>query len=91
MYFGFLFVLVLVVLSLRCCWGLSLVAASGDYSLVGVPGLLTEVASFAVEHRLEACRLSSCGERLSCFLACWIFQDQGSNSCPLHWQAKLDS
>ena len=27
--------------------------------------------------------------RLSCFLACVIFPEQGSNSCPLHWQAIL--
>ena len=32
--------------------GLSLVAASGGYSLVSVCGLLIPVASFAVEHRL---------------------------------------
>ena len=25
--------------------------------------------------------------RLSCFPACGIFPDQGSNPCPLHWQA----
>ena len=25
--------------------------------------------------------------RLSCSLACGIFPDQGSNPCPLHWQA----
>ena len=24
---------------------------------------------------------------LSCPVACWIFLDQGSNPCPLHWQA----
>ena len=23
----------------------------------------------------------------SCSVACWIFPDQGSNPCPLHWQA----
>ena len=26
-------------------------------------------------------------KRLSCTVACGIFLDQGSNSCPLHWQA----
>ena len=25
--------------------------------------------------------------RLSCSMACGIFPDQGSNPCPLHWQA----
>ena len=39
--------------------------------------------------------LSNCGSQaleavalgLSCFEACWIFLDQGSNLCLLHWQA----
>ena len=30
---------------------------------------------------------SSCGTRLSCSVACGIFADQGSNLCPLDWQA----
>ena len=33
--------------------GFSVVAESGDYSLVVVPGLLIEVASLIVEHRLQ--------------------------------------
>ena len=34
------------------------------------------------------CRLSSCGVYwLSCSVARGIFSDQGSNPCPLHWQA----
>ena len=32
-------------------------------------------------------RLSSVAHRLSCSAACGIFPDQGSNPCPLHWQA----
>ena len=36
---------------------LSLVAASGGYSMVSVHGILTAVASLVVEHRLLACRL----------------------------------
>ena len=33
---------------------------------------------------------SSCGNRrpLCCPAACGIFPDQGSNPCPLHWQAE---
>ena len=27
---------------------------------------------------------------LSCSMACGIFPDQGSNPCPLHWQAILN-
>ena len=38
-------------LGLRCCAGLSLVVASGGYS-VAVRGLLTAVASLVAEHGL---------------------------------------
>ena len=41
----------LAVLSLCCCTGCSLVAASGGYSLVMMHGLLTEVGSLGAEHR----------------------------------------
>ena len=51
-------------------------------------------ASVVVAHGLSSCgsralecRLSSCGARLRCSMACGIFPDQGSNLCPLHWQA----
>ena len=39
-----------------------------DYCLVAANGLLTVEASLVAEHRLEACRLSSCGiqTQLSC-------------------------
>ena len=63
------------------CWvfvaarRLSLVAASGGYCLVLLPGLLVAMASFVAEHRL------------SCPVACGIFLDQGLNPCPLNWQA----
>ena len=36
----------------RCCKGFSLVAESGDYSLVAVQGLLLVVASLVAEHGL---------------------------------------
>ena len=42
----------LSVLSLGCCSGFSLVADSGGYSVVVVCGLLTAMASLAVEHEL---------------------------------------
>ena len=79
--------------------GLSLVAASGGYSLLWCAGfslqwllLLRSTGSRCMgfsscgSRALER-RLSSCGARLSCFAACGIFLDQGSNPCPLHWQA----
>ena len=47
--FAYLF---LVVLGLGHCASLSLVAESGGYSLVAVPGFLNVVTSPVVEHRL---------------------------------------
>ena len=75
------------------CWvfiaarGLSLVRASGGYSLLVVHGLLISAASSCREQALGT-RASVVGaHRLSCPPACGIFLDQGSNPCPLHWQA----
>ena len=75
------------------CWvfvsvrGLSPVAASGDHSSSRCAGL-------SLSRPLP---LQSTGSRcagsvvvahgLSCSVACGIFPDQGSNLCPLHWQA----
>ena len=42
----------LAVSDLRCCTGFTLVVESRGYSLVAVQGLLTVVASPAVEHGL---------------------------------------
>ena len=47
-----LYLFILAVLGLHCCIGVSLVVASGGYSLVVVCGLLVVVASLVVEHRL---------------------------------------
>ena len=71
--------------------GLSLVVASGGYSLVAILRLLTVVASLVAYCRLYLehagfgscsslaleCRLSSAGTGLSCLLACGTFQDHG--------------
>ena len=75
------------------CWvfvsvrGLSLVAASGGHSSSRCAGLSL----------LRLLLLRSTGSRRadsvivahgpSCSAACGIFPDQGSNPCPLHWQA----
>ena len=74
------------------CWvfvsvrELSLVAASGDLSSSRCAGLSL----------LRPLLLQSTGSRRvgsvvvahgpSCYAACGIFPDQGSNPCPLHWQ-----
>ena len=65
--------------------------------LVVVCGLLISVTSPAVEHRLgtrgvaapglRSTGLTAAAHGLSCRAAYGSFLDQGSNSCPLHWQA----
>ena len=67
--------------------GLSLVAASGGHSsswCVGLslsrPLLLRSTGSRRAGSVIVA-------HGLSCSAACGIFPDQGSNPCPLHWQA----
>ena len=68
--------------------GLSLVVASGGYSLVAARGLLIAVASLVAEHGLEGAWASVVvAHRLSCPEACGISLDQGSNLHVLHWQA----
>ena len=60
----------------------SLIAMSRGYSWVAVQRLLLRQST-----GLRVQGLRSCGVRTSCFPASGIFPDQGSNSCPLHWQA----
>ena len=69
------------------CEGFSLVAASGDHSsslCVGLslswPVLLRSTGSRRAGSIIVA-------HGPSCSAACGIFPDQGSNPCPLHWQA----
>ena len=70
---------------LRLCWvfvsvrGLSLVAASGGHSL-SRPLPLRSTRS-----RCAGSAIAAHGP--SCSAACGILPDQGSNPCPLHWQA----
>ena len=77
-------------------WGLLLVAVCGLLTAVASrcgARALGMRASVVVAHGLSSCgwralelRPSGCG-RLSYSAACGIFPDQGSNPCPLHWQA----
>ena len=74
------------------CVGSSLMSA--DFScrergllFVAVRGLLIAVASLVVEHGLYSAGSVVVVQSLSCSAACAIFSDQGSNPCPLHWQA----
>ena len=75
------------------CWvfvsvrGLSLVVASGGHSSTRCTGLSL---SRPVLLRSTGSRRSGSvvvAHGPSCSAACGIFPDQGSNPCPLHWQA----
>ena len=92
-YYFFLIFIYYLFIYLWLCWvfvsvrGLSLVAASGGHSSSRCTG-------FSLSRPLL---LRSTGSRRagsvvvahgpSCSTACGIFSDQGSNPCPLHWQA----
>ena len=67
--------------------GLSLVAASGGHSSSRCAGL-----SLSRPLLLQSTGSRSAGSVIvahgpNCSAACGIFPDQGSNPCPLHWQA----
>ena len=75
------------------CWvlvsvrGLSLVAASGDHLSSRCAGLSP---SWPLSLRSTASRCAgpaAVAHGPSCSAACGIPPDQGSNPCPLHWQA----
>ena len=75
------------------CWvfvsvrGLSLVAASGGHSSSRCVGLslLWPLLFWSTGSRHAGSVIVTHGP--SCSAACGIFPDQGSNLCPLHWQA----
>ena len=75
------------------CWvfvsvrGLSLVAASGGHSSSRCAGLslLWPLSLRSTGSRRAGSVVVAHGP--SCSAACGIFPDQGSNPCPLHWQA----
>ena len=82
-------------LGLRFVWGLSLVAASGGHSSSWCGGhSSSRCAGLSLSWPLP---LRGTGSRRaglavvahgpSWSAACGIFPDQGSNPCPLHWQA----
>ena len=77
----------MAVLGLRFC--VRAFSSCGKWGplFIAVRGPLTIAASLVAEHRLQTRRLSNCGSRAQFSAACGIFPDQGSNPCPLHWQA----
>ena len=68
-------------------WGISLVAASGGHSssrCVG-PSLSRPLLLWSTGSRHSGSAVVAHGP--SCSAACGVFPDQGSNPCPLYWQA----
>ena len=90
---GFLFFNLFIYFYFWLCWvfvsvrGLSLVAASGGHSSSQCAGLSLS-RPFLLRSTGSRCAGSVfVAHGLSCSAACRIFPDQGSNPCPLHWQA----
>ena len=75
------------------CWvfvsvlGLSLVAASGGHSSSRCTGLSLSRPLLLWSTGSRCAGSVVVAHRPSCSAACGIFPDQGSNPCPLHWQA----
>ena len=67
--------------------GRSLVEAGRGSSPAAARGPLTVVASLVAALRLERVDSVVVAHRFSCPMACETFPDQGSNLCPLYWQA----
>ena len=75
------------------CWvfvsvrGLSLVAASGGHSSSRCAGLSLSWPLLLRSTGSKRAGSAIVAHEPSCSMACGIFPDQGSNPCPLHWQA----
>ena len=75
------------------CWvfvsvrGLSPVAASGGHSSSQCAGLSLSRPLLLRSTGSRCAGSVIVAHGLSCSAACGIFPDQGSNPCPLHWQA----
>ena len=89
----YLFIYLILFIYLWLCWvfvsvrGLPLVAASGGHSSSRCAGLSL---SWPLLLRSTGSRCTGSvivAHRPSRSAACGIFPDQGSNPCPLHWQA----
>ena len=75
------------------CWvfvsvrGLSLVAASGGHSSSRCAGLSLSRPLLLRSTGSRRAGSVNVAHGPSCSAACGIFPEQGSNPCPLHWQA----
>ena len=92
-FFFFFFKLFIYLFIFWLCWvfvsmrGLSLVAASGGHSSSWCAGLSLSRPLLLRSTGSRCAGSVVVAHRHSCSAACGIFPDQGSNPCPLHWQA----
>ena len=77
----------MAVLGLRFCARAFSSCGKWGPLFIMVRGALTIAASLVAEHRLQSTGSVVVAHGPSCSAACGIFPDQGSNPCPLHWQA----
>ena len=84
LFFFFNFWLCCVFVSVR---GLSLVVASGGHSSLRCAGLSLSWALLLRSTSSKRAGSVVVAHGPSCSVACGILPDQGSNLCPLHWQA----
>ena len=68
-------------------WGLSPVVASGGHSSSQCAGLSLSQPLLLRSTGSRCAGSATVAHRPSCSVACGILPDQGSNPCPLHWQA----
>ena len=91
--FLFFFLPVYLFIYFWLCWvfvsvqGLSLVAASGGHSSSRCAGLSLSWPLLLRSTGSRRAGSAAVAHGPSCSTACGIFPDQGSNLCPLHWQA----
>ena len=92
-FFNFWVYLFIYFFILWLCWvfvsvrGLSPVAASGGHSSSRCTGLSLSRPLLLRSTGSRRAGSVIVAHRPSCSAACGIFPDQGSNPCPLHWQA----
>ena len=92
-YLFFSFLINYLFIYLWLCWvfvsvpGLSLVVASGGHSSSRYAGLSLSRPLLLRSTGSRRAGSVVVAHGLSCSTACGIFPDQGSNPCPLHWQA----
>ena len=93
LFYFILFYFIIIFFYLWSCWvfisvrGLSLVVASGGHSSSRCAGLSLSRPLLLRSTGSRRAGSVAVAHGPSCSAACGIFPDQGSNPCPLHWQA----